>query len=244
MKTILCIPTYNERDNIGKLISAIIGVMDLHHLDGIVLVIDDNSPDGTAEIVLEWAKKDDRVVLLSRSKKTGLGSAYRAGFHKALELQAEVIFEMDADFSHDPQMIPIMLRALEDADLIVGSRKVGTGRVYGWGVKRRMVSWGANALTHLLLGLKTHDVTSGFRAIRADVIKKIDLDKMKTEGYAFQLEFLYLVERVVGGTVLEVPISFADRVKGHSKLGISDILEFGVQVLRLFLRRPMKKSYI
>ena len=159
-------------------------------------------------------------------------------------IKAEVIFEMDADFSHDPQMIPIMLRALEDADLIVGSRKVGTGRVYGWGVKRRMVSWGANALTHLLLGLKTHDVTSGFRAIRADVIKKIDLDKMKTEGYAFQLEFLYLVERVVGGTVLEVPISFADRVKGHSKLGISDILEFGVQVLRLFLRRPMKKSYI
>ncbi|MFX0114582.1 MAG: glycosyltransferase [Candidatus Hodarchaeota archaeon] len=127
MKTILCIPTYNERENIDLLIPIILRIFDNHGIKGRILVIDDNSPDGTADVVRRWIEKDSRVKLLNQSRKMGLGSAYRAGFRRALELEPEAIFEMDADFSHDPKMIPIMLQSLKTADLVVGSRKVGKG---------------------------------------------------------------------------------------------------------------------
>lgn len=222
------------------LIPKILQIFDEQNTNGVILVIDDSSPDGTAKIVKKWMETDERVQLLSRLKKTGLGSAYRAGFRKALELKADVIFEMDSDFSHDPKMIPTMLQSLEQSDLVVGSRKVGKGGVSGWGFRRRLVSWGANVITHFLLGLKTRDVTGGFRAIRANVLQGLDLENMKTEGYAFQLELLYYIERIARKKVIEVPILFTDRVRGQSKLGIGDIMEFAAQVLLLFFRRGKK----
>ncbi|MHA2370803.1 MAG: polyprenol monophosphomannose synthase [Candidatus Hodarchaeales archaeon] len=236
-KVVLCIPTYNERENINRLIPIILGILDEYNINGLILVIDDNSPDGTSKIVQEWIQRDHRVQILSRPKKTGLGSAYRAGFRKALDLEADVIFEMDSDFSHDPQMIPAMLQSLRNSELVVGSRKVEKGGILGWGFRRTMVSWGANMITHVLLRLRTRDVTSGFRAIRATALREIDLERMKTEGYAFQIELLYLIERVGRKRVTEVPIVFVDRVRGQSKLGMKDIIEFAAQVFRLFLRR-------
>ena len=186
----------------------------------------------------KWMETDNRIKILSRSQKTGLGSAYRAGFKKAMELDADIIFEMDADFSHDPNMIPIFLKNIKSADLVIGSRKIGQGSgVTDWSFTRRLVSWGANMMTHLFLGLRTNDITSGYRAIRTSVLKTIDLDSMKTEGYAFQLELLFLIERVARRRVKEIPILFTDRKIGQSKLGISDILEFALQILRLLFTR-------
>ncbi len=238
MKTVLCIPTYKERDNIDRLIPRILKIFSENAIDGFILVIDDNSPDGTADIVKMWMNKDQRVKLLSRTKKAGLGSAYRAGFQKAKEYGADIIFEMDADFSHDPNMIPIFLQKIQSADLVIGSRKVGQGGgVTDWSFTRRLISWGANTMTHVFLGLKTKDITSGYRAIRTKVLDSVDLGSMKTEGYAFQLELLYLIERIARKRVVEIPIIFTDRRIGQSKLGISDILEFALQVFRLMFVR-------
>lgn len=137
-------------------------------------------------------------------------------------------------------MIPPMLQSLSNSDLVVGSRKVEKGGILGWGFRRTAVSWGANMITHVLLRLGTRDVTSGFRAIRATTLREIDLERMKTEGYAFQIELLYLIERVRRKRVTEVPIVFVDRVRGQSKLGMKDIIEFAAQVFRLFLQRPSR----
>ncbi|MFW9996187.1 MAG: polyprenol monophosphomannose synthase [Candidatus Odinarchaeota archaeon] len=243
-RILICVPTYKEKRNIEKLIPAILSVFRREGLQGYILIVDDNSPDGTQEVVRYFANQHPQVILLPREKKQGLGTAYRAGIGRALQTDAEVIFEMDADFSHDPNMISLMANKilLENKDFVVGSRKVKGGQTAGWGIHRHLVSTGANLFTHLILRLKTRDCTSGFRAIRRQVLERIDFDRIDTEGYAFQIELLYICERFFDTNIAEVPITFRDREIGKSKLGSGDIKEFFLQVFRL-LYRGNRKSY-
>ncbi len=234
-RIVICIPTYNERENIKNLIPAIFDIFKSSGFkDAHVLVIDDNSPDGTADEVKRLQQHHGNLHLLLRERKEGLGRAYVAGFRRALSMKAEIIFEMDADFSHDPRMIPYFVKSLERADLCVGSRRVKGGKVVNWGLHRQLISAGANLLTHMVLRLKTRDVTSGFRAVRATHLKRIYLEALQTNGYAFQIELLYLLERKLNAKIVELPIIFVDRQKGKSKLGVKSILEFILEVFRLF----------
>jgi len=225
MKTILVIPTYNEKENIEKLITKIfaLNISDLE-----ILVVDDNSPDGTANIVERLSNKYD-IHLLKREGKLGLGSAYIAGFKKALGLGADFIFEMDADFSHDPDDVPRMIEAAQNADLVIGSRKIKGGGVIGWGWTRKFMSNGAMWFSRILLGLKPRDVTAGFRCFRKKVLESIDIEKIKSNGYAFQEELLYKTQKA-GFKITEIPVTFVDRQEGKSKLSKKDIIEFIVMI--------------
>lgn len=233
---IICLPTYNEKENIDKLIPILLHIFDTNHLDGSILVIDDNSPDGTAEVVKTWSAKDKRIKLLFRTEKEGLGKAYIAGFQEAFKTNPDLIFEMDADHSHDPEVIPAMVKmvAEDGKDFVVGSRKIKGGGNPDWPITRKMISSGANFYTRTLLRLKIHDVTSGYRVFRTGMLKKIKLDEIDNSGYAFQIEMAYIVEKLLKANVGEVPIIFIDRKVGKSKLGGKDILDFWVQVLKLF----------
>ncbi len=233
MKTTIVIPTYNEVQNIEKLLEAIFAekIKDLS-----VLVVDDNSPDGTANKVEKIQSKGLSVSLLKRAGKLGLGSAYIAGFQQALKSGADYIFEMDADFSHAPTDIKRLLAIMPQADLTIGSRKIHGGQVVGWGIIRKAMSAGAMWFSRLVLGLKTHDVTAGFRCFHRRVLETIQIDTIKSNGYAFQEELLYRTEQA-GFRVVEVPVTFVDRQKGKSKLSHKDILEFFVQVIRLKLQK-------
>jgi len=228
MKTCIIIPTYNEKENITEIISAL---FDLKIPELIILVVDDNSPDGTASIV-EKLSNQYPVTLIKRKAKMGIGSAYITGFKKALSLNAEYIFEMDADFSHKPQDVPRMLEAIQSADLVIGSRKIKHGHIIGWNLRRKFMSNGAMWFSRLFLRLKTRDVTAGFRVFRRKVLTSIDLDKIKSNGYAFQEEMLYRTEKK-GFRVKEIPVTFADRTKGSSKLSKKDIIEFFLVMLKL-----------
>ncbi len=243
MKIFIVMPTYNERENMEKMIPALKTLFEQNQLDGHVLVVDDNSPDGTAEVVEAFQEKDpEYIYLLSRSGKLGLGTAYKAGFQKALELGADVIFEMDADFSHDPAMIPIMVEEIGEYDLITGSRRIKGGGVENWGFHRKLTSWGATTLARIVLRLKTKDVTTGYRAYRREILEQLDFDSIKSNGYAFQLELIHRVEKELKGRTKEVPIIFKDRELGKSKLGLGDITEFFGMVFRLRLRRYKKSN--
>lgn len=237
-KILLCIPTYREKENVIILIPQILAVFEKYKIEGYILIVDDNSPDGTQEIVRDFAKKDTRVILFPRKEKQGLGTAYRAGFKRALQTDAAIIFEMDADFSHDPETIPVMISKItqDGKDFVVGSRKVKGGNVAGWGIHRHLVSTGANLFTRSILRLKTKDCTSGFRAIRRKLLERIDFENIDTEGYAFQIELLFICERYFETNIDEVPIIFRDRKYGKSKLGFGDIKEFFIQVLRLLFK--------
>ncbi|MHA2364771.1 MAG: polyprenol monophosphomannose synthase [Candidatus Hodarchaeales archaeon] len=241
---IICLPTYNEKENLETLIPELLDIFNEHNLDGNILVIDDNSPDRTAEVARTWNKKDSRVQLLFRNQKEGLGKAYVAGFKEALKLNPKYIFEMDADHSHNPKIIPDMLLKLknENCTLVVGSRKIEGGATENWGIHRQIVSSGANFYTRLLLRLKIHDVTSGYRAYHRDILKQIKLDEVDAGGYAFQIEMVYLTEKLLKAKVGEVPIVFVDRKIGKSKLGFKDILEFWLQVMKLWLFGWRRKS--
>ena len=228
MKTILVIPTYNEKENIEKLITKIFA-LNISELE--ILVVYDNSPDGTADIVEQLSEKYP-LHLLKREGKLGLGSAYIAGFKKALSLGADYIFEMDADFSHDPDDIPRMLESAQDADLVIGSRKIKGGKVIGWGWTRKFMSNGAMMFSRLLLGLKARDVTAGFRCFRRDVLHALDLDAIKSNGYAFQEELLYRTQKA-GFKITEIPVTFVDRQEGKSKLSKKDIIEFFIVMIKL-----------
>ena len=190
MKVIVCIPTYNERDSIAETIR---GIFDLNREELSVIVIDDNSPDGTSDIVQEISRFHPyRVMLIKRDRKLGLGSAYISGFQRALELGAELIVEMDADGSHDPQDLPAVIDSTSgDVDLVVGSRRIRGGRIIGWGMHRYMMSWGAMCFSRLILGLKPRDVTSGFRCYRRNVVRQLMAGGISSGGYAFQEETLY-----------------------------------------------------
>ena len=232
MKTIIIIPTYNEAENIEKLLKEIFG-LNIPELE--VIVVDDNSPDGTSEIV-EKLKDIFPIYLINRKGKLGLGSAYIAGFKKALFLNADYIFEMDADFSHSPKDLPKMLANTINCDLVIGSRKIKGGKIIGWNLKRKLMSNGAMFVSRLFLRLKPKDVTAGFRCYKKEVLQKIDLDKIKSNGYAFQEETLYWTQKL-GFKICEVPVSFTDRQFGKSKLSNKDIIEFFVVLFKLRFKK-------
>jgi dolichol-phosphate mannosyltransferase len=225
----VCLPTYNERENLEAMVRA------LEPLDVQVLVIDDNSPDGTGEIADRLAGELDFVSVLHRDRKEGLGPAYIAGFRRALADGAELILELDCDFSHDPADIPRLIAACESgADLALGSRYVPGGGTENWGLGRRIVSWGGSFYARLLLGVGIHDLTGGFKCYRRHVLETIDLDAIGSKGYAFQIEITYRALRK-GFRVVEVPIRFAERTAGRSKMSRSIVLEaiVNVPLLRL-----------
>ncbi|MEP7225319.1 MAG: polyprenol monophosphomannose synthase [Actinomycetota bacterium] len=221
MRSVICLPTYDERENIEPMVAALrgLGLDDLH-----VLVIDDNSPDGTGEIADRLAAADDHVHVLHRERKEGLGPAYLAGFRRALELGGELIFEMDCDFSHDPADVPRLAAATEDADLVLGSRYVQGGGTRNWGFVRRFISRGGSLYAQVLLQLGVRDLTGGFKCYRRKVLETIDVDGISSRGYAFQIETTYRSLRA-GFRVVEVPITFADREVGGSKMSKSIVVE-------------------
>ncbi len=231
----IVVPTYNERLNITELIARTFAALPMCQL----LIVDDNSPDGTGVLVRELQAQHHNLHLLERSGKQGLGSAYRAGFRYALEHGAGVVGEMDADLSHNPADLPRLLNAVErGADVVIGSRRVPGGRVVGWSWHRHLMSWGAMALARAALGLTTHDVTSGFRLYTKKALTAIPWAKVKSDGYAWQEELLFLCERA-GLGVAEVPVVFVDRSSGVSKLNIGNVIEFFATVLRL--KRSLQK---
>jgi dolichol-phosphate mannosyltransferase len=227
----VCLPTYNERENLEAMVTALRGVLPP---DGIVLVIDDNSPDGTGEIADRLAAAHERVHVLHRERKEGLGPAYIAGFKRALELGADLLFELDCDFSHSPDDVPRLAAAAEDADLVIGSRYVAGGGTRNWGLLRRMISRGGSLYAQLILGLPIRDLTGGFKCYRRKVLETIDLGSIHSKGYAFQIETTYRTIRG-GFRVVEVPIVFVDRQVGGSKMSRTIVLEavWKVPLLRL-----------
>lgn len=227
---IVIIPTYNERENVGQLVERI-----LAHPRFRVLVVDDNSPDGTGELIATLARSEPRLGLLSRPGKLGLGTAYLEGFRRALEADAQFIFEMDADFSHDPQYLPLLLAAAEmHYDLVLGSRYVHGGGTTDWGLLRRLISRGGNLYTSLILGLPIADSTGGFRCYRRQVLETLDLSTIRSNGYSFQIEMVYRTTRA-GFRVGEIPIIFPDRRVGKSKMSRRIIIEALINVWRLRL---------
>lgn len=226
------VPTYDERENIGPLVERILQLPRFR-----VLVVDDSSPDGTAEIVAALASDEPRVDLLSRSGKLGLGTAYVAGFRRALADGAQYIFEMDADFSHDPAYLPALLAAAESRyDLVLGSRYVRGGGTTDWGLARQLISRGGNFYARLILGLPVMDATGGFRCYRRRVLEAIDLDAIQSNGYSFQIEMVYRSVRA-GFSVGEVPITFPDRRVGRSKMSRRIVLEALLTVWKLRFQR-------
>jgi dolichol-phosphate mannosyltransferase len=226
---IVCLPTYNERENVESMLRA------LEPLGVDVLVIDDNSPDGTGEIADRLATELGFVSVLHREKKEGLGPAYLAGFREALDRGAELVLEMDCDFSHDPADVPRLIAACEaGADLALGSRYVRGGGTENWGLARRLISAGGSLYARLLLGVRIRDLTGGFKCYRREVLERIDLDAIHSKGYAFQIEGTYRTLRA-GFTVVEVPIRFADRTEGTSKMSRSIFLEAVARVPALRL---------
>ena len=226
------IPTYNERENISPLLPQILAQPRFR-----VLVVDDNSPDGTAEVVAGIAAAEPRVGLLSRSGKLGLGTAYIAGFRRALAEGAAYICEMDADFSHDPGYLPALLEAAETRyDLALGSRYVHGGGTTDWGLLRKIISLGGNLYARSILGLPVMDATGGFRCYRRQVLEAINLDDIHSNGYSFQIELVYRALRA-GFRIGEVPIIFPDRRVGQSKMSRRIVIEALVTVWRLRLGR-------
>ena len=231
MRTCVCLPTYNERENLEPMLRALVAVLGPGDR---VLVIDDNSPDGTGELADRLAAELHAVEVLHRPRKDGLGPAYLAGFRRALETDAELIVEMDCDFSHDPEDVPRLLAAAADADLVLGSRYVPGGGVENWGAIRRAISWGGSLYARLVLGISVRDLTGGFKCFRRAVLEAIPLGEVRSRGYAFQIELTYRASRT-GFRVVEIPIRFVDRVVGGSKMSRTIVLEaiWKVPLLRL-----------
>jgi dolichol-phosphate mannosyltransferase len=228
-RAVVCLPTYNERENLEPMLRAL-GDKGVR-----VLVVDDNSPDGTGDLAETLAAELDYVDVLHRERKEGLGPAYLAGFRRALGSDAELILEMDCDFSHDPAVVPRLIAAVErGADLALGSRYVAGGSVGNWGALRRFVSAGGSWYARLLLGVPVRDLTGGFKCYRRRVLETIDLDAIDSKGYAFQIETTYRALRA-GFRVEEIPIHFVDREEGGSKMSKSIVLEaiWKVPALRL-----------
>lgn len=230
LKAIVVIPTYNERDNVERLVAEI-----LSQYEGIeVLVVDDNSPDGTGEAVERLAAVTPRLHLLRRPGKLGLGSAYRQGFRLALDKGADYIVEMDADFSHDPAMLPVFFDKMKEYDLVIGSRYLNGVSVVNWPLRRLMLSYFANVYTRAVTGLKISDCTGGFKCFRREVLEAIDLNGIKSDGYSFQIEMNYrCVES--GFRVGEIPIIFIDRHAGSSKMSKKIVREAVFVVWKLKL---------
>ena len=234
LRAMVCVPTYNERDNVEPLVRALGGVLDLAR--DRVLVIDDNSPDGTGEIADRLAAELPWVSVLHRERKEGIGAAYLAGFALALAAGAELVLEVDCDFSHDPADVPRLIAACASgADLALGSRWVEGGGTENWGLGRRIVSRGGSLYARLVLGVRIRDLTGGFKCFRREVLEGIDLDAITTRGYGFQIEGTYRALRA-GFRVAELPITFVDRRVGESKMTSGIVLDALSQVPLLRLR--------
>jgi len=237
VEALVVIPTYNERENIEHLAAELLTLpLDLH-----VLVVDDNSPDGTGRFVEEWSKREPRVHVLHRPGKLGLGGAYILGFKWALaNTDAKYLFEMDADFSHDPQAIPRFLELIPEADLVVGSRYVKGVTVVNWPLSRLFLSVGANVYTRIITGMPLHDATAGFKCFRRAVLEALPLDRIKSDGYSFQIEMHFHVWKR-GFRIVEMPIIFTDRLVGQSKMSRRIVWEAAFMVWKLRLASIMKK---
>jgi dolichol-phosphate mannosyltransferase len=230
VKATVCLPTYNERENLEKMVRAL-GEQGVN-----VLIADDSSPDGTGEIADRLAAELDYVDVLHRPQKEGIGPAYLAAFAHVLAGDSDLILEMDCDFSHDPKDVPRLIAACEQgADLALGSRYVRGGGTRNWGVIRRIVSWGGSFYARVILGLPVHDLTGGFKCFRRRVLETLDLDAIESKGYAFQIETTYRAVKA-GFDVVEVPIVFVDRTEGTSKMSKGIFLEAVVKVPLLRVR--------
>jgi len=223
MKAIVVMPTYNEAENLPQMVAALLS---LKEDDLEIVIVDDNSPDGTGDIAEELSRRyPSRLHIIHRERKLGLGTAYIAGFRLALEKRADCIVEMDADFSHSPSYIPALLEAIRECDVVVGSRYVPGGGVRGgWSAWRRFLSWAGNLYARLATGLKVRDTTAGFKCFHKEVLQNLDLARIGSDGYAFQIEMAYLCQRK-GFDVREIPIVFQDRASGSSKMSLGIIWE-------------------
>ncbi len=221
MKTTVVIPTYNEKDNIGPMLDAL---MNLQIPELTVLVVDDSSPDGTGKIVSDYSKKNSKISLLTRKNKEGLGRAYIDGFKEAIRRGAEAVIQMDADFSHDPNDVPRFLHKLQNSDLVIGSRYMQGGKVSDWAANRRILSQTANYYARLVTGVPISDLTGGYKAWRAELLQKIGLDTVRADGYGFQIEMNSRASMITK-KITEVPIVFIDRRIGKSKISKGIIWE-------------------
>ena len=221
MRALIVTPTYQEAENIGEFLRRVRDTAP----DADILVVDDNSPDGTADLADQVAAELGRIDVLRRPKKIGLGDAYRAGFSVGIERGYDVLVQMDADLSHDPVALPAVFREISSgADAVIGSRYVPGGSIPHWPWLRRALSKWGNRYTSFVLGIPIRDATSGYRAYRADMLKAVDYGSTRAKGYGFQMELAYRV-RQQGGRIVEVPITFTDRVRGQSKLTLSVAIE-------------------
>jgi dolichol-phosphate mannosyltransferase len=219
-KALVIIPTYNERNNVERLLQAVMGVDERIE----VLIVDDNSPDGTGELADKIAASNPRVHVMHRKGKLGLGSAYRDGFRYALECDYEIVFEMDADFSHDPRYLPDFLEAIKDNDLVLGSRYISGVNVVNWPMRRLMLSYGASYYTRAITGMPIKDPTGGFKCFRRRVLESLDLNRIQSDGYSFQIEVSFKVWRKKF-RIKEIPIVFVDRHSGTSKMNRRIVFE-------------------
>ena len=231
-KAIVIIPTYNEINNISELIRRILESNSL--LD--ILFIDDNSPDGTGDFLEKIAKNNNNIHIISRAGKMGLGTAYVAGFKWAIKNEYDYVLQMDADLSHDPSDIPVLLGQIKYCDLVVGSRYLDGFNVVNWPLRRLLLSYGANLYTRLLTGLPLNDSTGGFKCFRIHVLKNIDLNKISSEGYSFQIEMNYL-SWINNNKIKEISIIFTDRTVGDSKMSKKIILEAVFMVPKIMFQR-------
>ena len=240
MRVSICLPTYDERANLEPMVRTVGEVVASAGLDARVLVIDDSSPDGTGEVADRLAAELPWLDVLHRPRKRGLGPAYLAGFRRVLDEGAELVVQMDCDFSHDPVDLPRLVAAVERADLAVGSRYVAGGGVRNWGVLRRGVSRAGSLYARTVLGVGVHDLTSGFKCYRRVVLEKIGLESVSSKGYAFQIETTYRALRA-GFRVVEVPITFTDREAGGSKMSRAIVLEAVLRVPALRVRAAVRR---
>jgi dolichol-phosphate mannosyltransferase len=236
-KTVVIVPTYNERDNLPSLMQRLMAQQIVIE----VLVVDDNSPDGTGQLADEIASRNPLVHVLHRTEKKGLGRAYCAGFKWALERDYEFIFEMDGDFSHNPDEIPNFLRAAQDADLVLGSRYSRGIRVINWPLKRLLLSMGAAKYVQFITGMPISDPTGGYKCFRRRALLSIDLDAVRSNGYSFQIEMTHKLWRQ-GMKIVEVPITFTDRFLGSSKMSAKIVREALWMVWRLLLQNKFRRS--
>jgi dolichol-phosphate mannosyltransferase len=230
LKAIVIIPTYNEHENIARLAGEILKQDPALN----ILIVDDNSPDGTGRIADELAATEKRIRVIHRNGKLGLGSAYRAGFKVALEMGADYLIEMDADFSHDPAVLPVFLETIRKCDLVIGSRYLNGVSVVNWPIRRLMLSYFASVYTRFVTGLDIRDCTSGFKCFSRAAIEAIDLDRVRSDGYSFQIEMNYRCKEK-GFRIAEVPIIFIDRHAGTSKMSKKIVREAVVMVWKLKL---------
>ncbi len=237
MDSLVIIPTFNEADNLASLVAGVLQEGPFH-----ILVVDDNSPDGTGEVAESLAHSlPDKIFVIHRPRKLGLGSAYIRGFRFALQHGYQHVFEMDADFSHDPLQLPALRNALARADVVLGSRYVPGSSIEGWPLWRRLISRGGSLYAAIVLGLPFRDLTSGFKGFRRQVLEALDLDSIRSNGYSFQIEVTFRCYQH-GFQILEVPIRFQDRRAGRSKMDWNIVLEAFVRVWQLRLGQPVLRG--